>query len=184
MRTTTRPYLALLRGINVGGKNLVRMDELRRCFEELGLWAVSTYIQSGNVLFRSAASIPELVGRIEPRLTSRFSYTARVVVLSYDDYRACLAAAPDSWGRDESWKHNALYTLPEVDARDLLALLPAPRPELETVTAAPGALFWSASKQHLARTTMMKLAGLPAYKSVTIRNHNTTFKLLKLLEEL
>ena len=47
-------FLALLRGINVGGKNIIAKDDLRQCFEDLGFESVRTYIQSGNILFRAA----------------------------------------------------------------------------------------------------------------------------------
>ncbi|NIP26808.1 MAG: DUF1697 domain-containing protein, partial [Phycisphaerae bacterium] len=46
-----RQYAALLRGINVGGKNIIKMADLRACFERMGFSDVRTYIQSGNVLF-------------------------------------------------------------------------------------------------------------------------------------
>jgi uncharacterized protein (DUF1697 family) len=46
-------YLALLRGINVGGNNIIKMVDLKACFEKMGFLDVSTYIQSGNVLFSS-----------------------------------------------------------------------------------------------------------------------------------
>ena len=49
-------YVALLRGINVGGKNLIKMTELKICFEQQGFRDVTTYIQSGNVLFKSGES--------------------------------------------------------------------------------------------------------------------------------
>ena len=62
-------YVALLRGINVGGKNLIRMPALKACFEAKGFEDVATYIQSGNVLFRAPASpAPELSRRIEKML--------------------------------------------------------------------------------------------------------------------
>ena len=95
----TERYLALLRGINVGGKNLIGKDDLRRCFEELGFERVRTYIQSGNVLFRAtAADVAELNTRVEQGLSDRFAYAARSVVLSYAAYAAALAAAPTAWG--------------------------------------------------------------------------------------
>ena len=87
-------YLALLRGINVGGKNLIGKDDLRRCFEDLGFERVRTYIQSGNVLFRApVADVAELNARVERRLSERFAYAARSVVLSHAGYTAALAAA-------------------------------------------------------------------------------------------
>ena len=81
-------YLALLRGINVGGKNLIGKDDLRRCFEDLGFDRVRTYIQSGNVLFRTAATeVAELNARVEQGLSERFTYAARSVVLSHSRLR-------------------------------------------------------------------------------------------------
>jgi hypothetical protein len=62
----TTMYLALLRGINVGGKNKVPMAELKACFEELGCENVRTYIASGNVIFESGKSSAELA---EARMT-------------------------------------------------------------------------------------------------------------------
>ena len=71
-------FLALLRGINVGGKNIVPKDALRKCFEDLGYRSVRTYIQSGNILFRSAETdVTALTDEIEHALSVRFSYDAR-----------------------------------------------------------------------------------------------------------
>src|SRR5512139_1963727 len=74
-------YVALLRGINVGGKNLIKMTALKECFEALGFQKVRTYIQSGNVLF--ATPRPDqttLTNQIEDALSITFSYTSRVVL--------------------------------------------------------------------------------------------------------
>ena len=81
--TSNDPYVALLRGINVGGKNVIRMAALRSCFEAEGFRDVVTYIQSGNVVFRAPDSPPgDLTIRIEEMLASAFDYQARVVLRS------------------------------------------------------------------------------------------------------
>ena len=68
-------YVALLRGINVGGKNLIRMPALKACFEENGFEDVATYIQSGNVLFASSETRnAALTDRIEAMLAESFDY--------------------------------------------------------------------------------------------------------------
>ena len=74
-------------------------------------------------------------------------------------------------------KHNALFTLQGVTPADIMSQLPPPNPKIENAVTGPGVIFWSASRQHLARTTIMKLAKLPLYQQLTVRNHNTTFKL-------
>ncbi|MHC5005410.1 MAG: DUF1697 domain-containing protein [Planctomycetota bacterium] len=177
-------FVALLRGINVGGKNVIARDDLARCFEDLGFERVRTYIQSGNVLFRSGSrSVAKLTAAIEAGLADRFSYDARAVILSRDQYASAVDAAPAWWGRDASWKHNALFTLAGVAPEDVLAGLPAPEADLETVATAPGVLFWSASTAQVSRTTMMKLGRSRLYRQLTVRNHNTVLKLRELIDE-
>ena len=68
-------YVALLRGINVGGKNIIKMTDLKTCVESLGLENVETYIQSGNVLFRTGeADQVHLESRLEEALSAAFHY--------------------------------------------------------------------------------------------------------------
>lgn len=176
-------FLALLRGINVGGKNLIAKDDLRGCFEEAGYTSVRTYIQSGNILFRSVeVNVKELTTVIEAGLSDRFSYQARAVVLSYRKYKSAVESAPDDWGNDEEQKHNALFTLDGVTPKSVLAQLPPSKTGIEKVTIAPGVIFWSVSKKQLGKTMMMKLSKSPVYQQVTVRNHNTVFKLRELFE--
>ena len=78
--------LALLRGINVGGKNIIKMAALRACFEDMGFADVATYIQSGNVMFSVSVRTPKnLESSIEEELAKRFDDTSRVVVVSQDE---------------------------------------------------------------------------------------------------
>ena len=185
MPKKSNPFLALLRGLNVGGQNVIGKDHLIRCFEDLGLDSVGTYIQSGNVLFRSGESRAAVLTRtIEAALSERLSNRVRAVVLTRTRYRAAVASAPDDWGRDDDRKHNAAFTLRGVTPRRVLEQLPVPKEDIETVAGGPGVIFWSISKQHQTRTTWMKLAAAPAYQHLTVRNHRTVFRLRALLEEL
>jgi uncharacterized protein (DUF1697 family) len=72
--------IALLRGINVGGHNKIKMDELKRLFESLGLQKVKTYIQSGNVLFESNDKAKALCQRIEREIATGFGYSINVML--------------------------------------------------------------------------------------------------------
>lgn len=176
-------FVVLLRGINVGGKNVIPMESLRRCFEELNFHDVRTYIQSGNILFCSTnRSIRQLTQSIEDQLSRRFRYQARVVILSRSQYVKAATAAPKDWGRTDTDKHNVLFVLsPQTPARVLKAI-PPPREGIERVVTGPGVLFWSVSKKQIHKTSMMKLSGSPIYQDLTVRNHNTFFKLLELLQ--
>lgn len=184
MPNTAPRFLALLRGVNVGGRNVIGKDDLIRCFEDLGFGNVRTYIQSGNVLFRSGETRAAALTRaIEARLSERLSNPVRAVVFSRARYRAALAAAPDTWGRDEDRKHNAAFTLRGVTPRQAVAQLPVPRPDVEALATGSGVIFWSISRAHQTRATWMKLAAAPVYRRLTVRNHRTVFRLRELLDE-
>ncbi len=184
--TETHPrFLALLRGVNVGGKNIVPKDALRECFEDLGFRSVRTYIQSGNILFRSAGTdATALTDEIEHALSDRFSYNARAAVLSRSSYRFAVDAAPEDWGRNDAQMHHALFTLAETTPNHVLSRLRAPKPEVETVTAGPGVIYWSVSRARPTRSTWVKLPSSPEYQRLTARNHNTVFRLKQLFEEI
>jgi uncharacterized protein (DUF1697 family) len=87
-------FVALLRGINVGGKNLVRMPDLAACFRDAGYRDVHTYFQ-GNVLFTAdRPGGPELEAAPERMLEERFAIPILVVVRSRDELAATIAAGP------------------------------------------------------------------------------------------
>lgn len=73
-------YLALLRGINVGGKNIIKMTELKQAFEQIGLHEVKTYIQSGNVLFKSNEEEETLQKKIEHVIEANFGLSVSVIL--------------------------------------------------------------------------------------------------------
>ena len=87
-------YVALLRGINVGGSNKVPMADLRAVVAKLGYVDVETYIQSGNVVFRSSSKEAALVGQLEDAIARSFSLQIPVVVRSKAQLAAVLAADP------------------------------------------------------------------------------------------
>jgi uncharacterized protein (DUF1697 family) len=78
-----KTYIAMLRGINVSGKNLIKMNDLREIFAKLGLTNVSTYIQSGNVIFTSPeTATEELAQNIAAKITAGFGFNVPVIVLN------------------------------------------------------------------------------------------------------
>ena len=92
-------YLALLRGINVGGNNIIKMADLKACFENMGFTEVVTFIQSGNVLFRSAEKDKtKLTKKIEQGLSERFSYKSRLVVVAHKELKKAVVEAPKEFG--------------------------------------------------------------------------------------
>lgn len=178
-------YLALLRGVNVGGNAKVPMAELKVCFEGLGYNNVKTFINSGNVIFRSdEKSTNTLTKQVEDCLEKKFGWKIDCVVYDYDRYKKIVNSAPKEWGSRDDWKHNALFLLPPYDMKEVIKNIGVLKPDIETVTPGDGVLFQSMSKALFGRTTTGKLASMPVYKRMTIRNYNTTTKLLKLMDEM
>lgn len=89
-------YIALLRGINVGGKNIIKMAELKRTFEAMGLSRVQTYIQSGNVLFEANEEEEQLRKRIENGIESGFGFSVAVILRTSEELKRIAANCPFS----------------------------------------------------------------------------------------
>lgn len=89
-------YIAFLRGINVGGKNLIKMAELKKLFESLGLIDVKTYIQSGNIVFKSNESEDYLIERMEKEIEKAFGFYVPVVLRSSAELDCLLKNCPFS----------------------------------------------------------------------------------------
>ena len=178
-------YVAFLRGINVGGKNIIAKQDLLRCFVDIGFSNVRTYIQSGNILFRAKEiDVEALKNQVEQGLSNQFSLEAQALILSHVQYISIINSAPQGWGVSKSQKHNICFILSGMNSEQVLSQLSEPKTEIETVTTGEGVIFWSVSKDHLTKTTYMKLPKAPVYKQMTIRNHNTALKILELFEEI
>jgi uncharacterized protein (DUF1697 family) len=89
-------YIALLRGINVGGKNMIKMAGLKQMFEAMGLSRVQTYIQSGNVLFESNEDEKPLRKRIEHEIETVFGFTVSVILRTSEELNRIVANCPFS----------------------------------------------------------------------------------------
>src|SRR5919109_1571013 len=135
-------YVALLRGINVGGKNLIRMADLKACFEENGFENVMTYIQSGNVLFESGErSAAKLTQRIEEILSTTFNYQASVVLRSRSQLRSIVERAPDGFGTQPSrFLSDVIFLKPPLTAAAALKVVPT-RDGVDRLWAGTGVLY-------------------------------------------
>jgi uncharacterized protein (DUF1697 family) len=174
-------YVALLRGINVGGKTLIKMKDLQGCIEELGFDDVSTYIASGNVLFESdKRDTARLQTKIERAIEQRFRLPVKVVVLDRAAYARIVKAIPASWVDNASVSANVAFVRRGTDAKQVAREL-RPDPAVEEVKAIKGAILWATRRNALSRSVVRKLIGGSAYKELTVRNLNTTLKLQELL---
>ena len=178
-------YVALLRGINVGGRNLIKMAELKTTFEEAGFEDVRTYIQSGNVLFRAArSSSAALERRVEAILSRRFSYRASVLLRSQSQMRNVVEGAPRDFGANPgAYLYDVAFLKAPLTASSALKTVPT-HPEVDELFPGHGVLYFSRVASRAVQSKLNRVASLPIYQSMTIRNWNTTKKLMQLLNEL
>src|SRR4051812_45806524 len=131
--------VALLRGINVGGNNLIKMAALKASFEGMGFEDVATYIQSGNVVFtapgrRGGPAAAKLAPTIEAALAARFSYQASVVVRSEKDMRAIVARAPAGFGAEPAkYRYDVIYLKAPLTAAAAIKQVPV-KPGVDQAT--------------------------------------------------
>ena len=170
-------YIALLRGVNVGGKNTVPMRELKSLFEQAGFSDVSTYINSGNVIFTAEGPEDALKAQCERIIEQHFGFAVTVMVISAAALKDAVSHAPDWWGADPDSTHNALFVIPPATAESIMAEVGATKPEYEKVAGSGPVIFWSAPRKTWSRTRYSKIVGTRAYSDITIRNANTARKL-------
>lgn len=176
-------YVALLRGINVGGKNLIKMPQLTASFEASGFEDVRTYIQSGNVLFRAPRSdSAELERRVERMLSTTFGYAASVVLRSHAQMRAVVQGAPSGFGtRPSEYRYDVVFLKRSLTPSAVLKVLPV-HPEVDAVWSGRGVLYFSRLDRRATQSRLNRVASLPVYKDMTIRNWNATTALLRLMD--
>lgn len=176
-------YMALLRGINVGGKNQIRMADLKACFGEGGFENVATYIASGNVFFDSGErSSAKLTQRIEKLLSSTFNYEAVVVIRNRAQLRSVVERAPRGFGSQPArYRSDVLFLKPPVKAAPVLKSIPT-KEGVDQAYAGPGVLYFSRLTSKATQSRLGRLISMPIYKSITIRSWSTTVKLLELME--
>jgi uncharacterized protein (DUF1697 family) len=175
-------YVALLRGINVGGRNPIRMADLKACFERHGFQRVETYIQSGNVIFESARSSSALEARIERMLSAAFGYDASVVLRTRRQIRAIVGQAPGGFGSlPLRYRYDVVFLKSPLTAAAALETLPT-REGVDSVRAGAGVLYCSRLISRASQSRLSRIVSLPIYAQVTIRNWNTTGALLDLME--
>lgn len=179
---TTR-YVALLRGINVGGRNPVAMADLRATFESAGFGAVATYIQSGNVVFETGAPRAGLERDVEEVLERRFGVPLVVVVRSHLQLRGIVRAAPGGFGAaPDAYHSDVIFLRAPLTSRQAMRVV-ALRDGVDQAWPGTGVLYFARRSDRRTQSRMSRIVGTPEYRQMTIRNWATTTKLLALLDQ-
>jgi uncharacterized protein (DUF1697 family) len=175
-------YIALLRGINVGGNNIIKMTSLKKVFEECGYGHVTTYIQSGNVIFDADGdSMQTVTDTIERVLSKVFHYKSKVVVLSKDQLNRVLAEVPSEWKNRDDMRRYIAFTREPLSAKDILSEVKL-KEGVDTAKTGTGVLYMSTLLGGITKSGFTKLIGTKVYKEITIRNYNTALNILLRME--
>lgn len=162
---------------------MISMTELKRAFEDAGASAVRTYINSGNVVFSSdVEDRAVLVGLLQASIRKHSGLSPDLQLRSEDEIASLVGAIPDDWANNASMKCDVVFLQSDVDRAEILEEL-GPRPGIEDAIYVPGAVIWRIDRKDAARNRLTKMVGTPLYSRVTVRNCNTTRKLLALLGE-
>ena len=178
-----KKYIALLRGVNIGGKNKISMVQLKTIFEEFGFKEVKTYLNSGNVIFSSDGNELECFrNRIEEMIKNQFGLDIPVFVTSREKLVDILHHAPDWWdNEDKGIYDNLIFIIPPAVFTEVFDEIGEPREGLEKIMGYGEVIFWSFSRKDYQKTNWWsKTASAGISKKLTIRTANTVRKMVGL----
>ena len=177
-------YVVLLRGVNVGGKNIISMAALRAALEELGFSNVASYIASGNLIVDTKKSASATQTAVQKVLSDKHGVSkesARALVLTQAELEAVVKKRPKGFG-DQPGKYHS-------DTVFLIGTKPAaamkvfsPREGVDSVWPGPGVIYSQRLSAQRTKSRLNRIVGTAEYRSMTIRSWNTTVKLLELLK--
>jgi uncharacterized protein (DUF1697 family) len=176
-------FVALLRGINVGGKNKVPMAKLKACFEELGCKNVQTYIASGNVIFESNKSAIKLTEEIQKALPKKFKLDSELItilILSQHQLQKVINQAPKGFGTEPGKYHTDAIFLMGIPSNEAFKIF-SPREGVDKVWQGDLAIYSQRLSALRTKSRLNRIMSSPLYKQMTIRTWTTTIKLLELM---
>jgi uncharacterized protein (DUF1697 family) len=180
-----KTYVILLRGINVGGKNKISMAELKLFLQEQGFTNVVTYIQSGNVVLQSNLGAKTIAQNIEEGLPTRFkldSSIIRVLVLTRKELQGIVDNKPKGFGDQPAKHHSDVIFLMGISAVQALPVF-SPREGVDEVWSGEGVIYSQRLSDQRTKSRLGRIVGTPVYQFMTIRNWNTTTKLLEIAQK-
>jgi uncharacterized protein (DUF1697 family) len=172
--------VALLRAVNVGGRNTIAMAALRSAFEDAGYDEVRTYIQSGNVLFRSSGRVDE--ARLEAELEERLGTPLVVVLRTGSQLRAVVRQAPPGFGSQPGTYHSdVLYLKAPLTSRQAMTAVEL-REDVDHAWPGQGVVYFARLSARRTQSRLSRIVGKPEYQQLTIRSWSTTTRLVSLLD--
>jgi uncharacterized protein (DUF1697 family) len=175
-------YVALLRGINVGGNSIIKMTDLKEAVEKCGFTGVITFIQSGNVIFESdEINNDQIVARLADCLLKYFKYDSSLVVRSLEQFTKIVSEIPTDWEKSDDLRRYLAFIAGPLTAQDVIREISL-KEGIDSLKLGTGVLYMSTKLRGLSRSGFTKLINTKVYRYITIRNFNTVQKLLAIME--
>lgn len=171
-------YIALLRGINVGGNRKVEMKKLKVLFESLEYSNVSTYINSGNIIFEIDKDRSVVTNEIKINLKKEFGFDIAFLIKSEQEMKKIAESIPNDWKNNTEQKTNIAYLFDEIDSKKTIDELPIKRAYID-IRYTKGAIIWNVERKNYNKSHINKLIGHKYYQLMTVRNVNTARFLAK-----
>lgn len=177
-------YVALLRGVNVGGHRRVPKMELQTTLESLGFYDVTVYLNSGNAVFTSDTVVDSNV--VQLALERHFNFSVPTLIMPGGNMQKIADAIPPEWTNDTPRpdktgnKSDVLCLFDEINTPDILDTV-SYKPDIEKMIYVDGAIVTTISRANQSRGSLQKLVGTNLYAKMTIRNVNTARKLAQLV---
>jgi uncharacterized protein (DUF1697 family) len=165
-------YIALLRGINVGNSAKINMKELKEMFELSGYENVSTYINSGNVLFETNETKQSIGEYIEKMLLTTTGVEIKVLIKTKTEIINIAKSIPADWENNIDQKTDVAYLFDEIDNKKIIDELPIKKEYIQ-IMYVKGAISWNVKRDNYNKSQLNKIISHKIYKEMTVRNVNT-----------
>ena len=179
-------YIALLRGINISGKNKISMSELKLALEENKYQNVLTYLNSGNVIFEIDVADKEFImNDICKIIKCKFNIEIPVFVMTAFELENILNNKPNWWGTDNKEIYdNLIFIIPNAKYEDIYNTIGNPKEDIEKIKEYNNFIFWSFNLKNYRKSNWwVKTASTDIKDKITIRTANTMKKLLEICKK-
>ena len=175
-------YIALLRGINISGKNKISMSDLKQEMENLKYKNVVTYLNSGNVIFESDDAKESIALNINSMIKNKFNIEIPIYVITSLELEDILNNSPDWWGTDDKTIYdNLIFIIPPTKYIDVYNAIGSPKENIEKIKEYNNSIFWSFNLNNYRKSNWwVKTASLNIKDEITIRTANTMKKILEI----
>ena len=175
-------YIALLRGINISGKNKIVMSELKKEFDNLGYQEITTYLNSGNVIFETDLEDKNAIkNNIQLMIKDKFNFDIPTYIITSQELKELLNHSPEWWGKDDKEIYdNIIFIIPPTTYSEVFNTIGCPN-EYEKIQEHKNNIFWSFDLKNYRKSNWWsKTASTDISDKITIRTANTMRKILEI----